>query len=503
MFLDSLVTRSVDSSACAALGSTRPPPQADQPAFRSSARTWTYAELSRGLAALAAQLAEAGVGRGDRVLIRLPSGPEFVLAVLATSLAGGIAVPLSAAVSPERLAYVAELTRPSVALASAGAATPPGLWRMSVCLEDLASQRAAVARHPQASPDDTAMVLFSSGSTGRPKGVSLTHKQLLCAARHLAGTYRFGAGHRELIVAPMCHSDGWQRAAASFYSGGVVAVSEGMLSVRGLLEDVRALGATGLFIPPPLVPFLVRTPLPVVAQAFASCRTVEIGSALFPSVVIQALSARMPGADLFLHYGLTECSRAVVLEVGAHADKLHTVGRPGDGVTLSVRDEAGRPVKANVTGQIFLCGPQQCTSYYGRPDLDAERFVDDWLATGDFGWVDREGFVTLLGRRDDMVTSGGHHFFPAEVETELGPVDGVADYIVAGVADPAGIMGQVLWAFVVPTDVVAFTPGRFVEAARRRLPPHMRPRRVVVVPELARSPSGKPDRRKMGAAYSG
>jgi acyl-CoA synthetase (AMP-forming)/AMP-acid ligase II len=300
----------------------------------------------------------------------------------------------------------------------------------------------------------------------------------------------------------MFHSDGWQRAAASLYAGGLVAVSEGMLPLGALLEDIRSLRATGLFVPPPLVPFLARSERREIASAFASCRTVEIGSALFPPETIRALLERMPEADLFVHYGLTECSRAVVLDVRAHPDKLHTVGRPGRGVEISVRDDGGNPVAHDTAGQVFLRGPQRCTSYYGRPDLDAERIVDGWLATGDFATLDADGFVTLLGRRDDMVTSGGYHFFPAEVETELGPVPGVADYVVAGVADRGGVMGQVLWAFVVPVDGATFAPRTFVETARRRLAPHMRPRKVVVVPELHHTPSGKPDRRRIRAEYA-
>jgi acyl-CoA synthetase (AMP-forming)/AMP-acid ligase II len=499
MFVDELVTATGSPSLSDERRST---PWSGEPAFCSARGIWTYGELPGLVAALAARLRAAGVGRGDRVLVALPSGPEFVVGVFATTLAGAVAVPVPLSCGRDRLAYVAEVTRSSVALVVDEVPTPAGVRRLPVWLEALARERAAVARHPESHRDEVAMVLFSSGSTGRPKGVPLTHRQLLAAARHLAETYRFGAGHQELLVAPMCHSDGWQRTAATLYTGGLVAVGDGFTSMQALLDDIQALGATGIFVPPPLVPFLVRARRADVAAALESCRTVEIGSALFAPAVIRGLLDRLPGADLFLHYGLTECSRALVLDVRAHPDKLHTVGRPGRGIEIGIRDDDGRPVPPNTAGQIFLRAPHQCTSYYERPDLDAERFVDGWLATGDFGSLDADGFVTLLGRRDDMVTSGGHHFFPAEVEVELGPVDGVSDYVVAGIADPAGIMGQVVWAFVVPADTASFTSHHFVERARTRLPPHMRPRKVVVVAEIPRTPSGKPDRRKMGAAYS-
>jgi fatty-acyl-CoA synthase len=191
----------------------------------------------------------------------------------------------------------------------------------------------------------------------------------------------------------------------------------------------------------------------------------------------------------------------VVLDARRDPDRIATVGRPGRGVEVSIRDDQGRPVAQGSVGQVLLRGPQLCSGYYGRPELDAERFVDGWLATGDYASEDPDGFLTLLGRRDDMVTCGGHHFFPAEAETDLGPVDGVVDYVFVGVPDPVGLLGEVPWAFVLPADRGCFEPQAFLRRARERLPPHMRPRKIVVVSELARTLSGKPDRRKTVAAY--
>src|SRR5207249_3489535 len=113
-------------------------------------------------------------------------------------------------------------------------------------------------------------------------------------------------------------------------------------------------------------------------------------------------------------------------------------------------DESGQSLPIGQPGQIFLRGPQQTEGYFGLPELNRERFQDGWVITGDYGFLDAEGFLTLRGRRDDLITSAGFHFFPAEVETELGPVPGVLEYLVAGIRDPSGILEQLPWAFVVP-----------------------------------------------------
>ena len=145
----------------------------------------------------------------------------------------------------------------------------------------------------------------------------------------------------------------------------------------------------------------------------------------------------------------------------------------------------------------MLAGPQRAERYWNRPDLNRERFRGRWLRTGDVGSVDGGGFVTYHGREDDMINCGGMSFFPAEVEQELGPVATVKSYIVAGVPDPKGVMEHVPWAFVVPEQPDGWSPRDFAALARKRLPPHMVPRNIVVLEAMPLLASGKPDRRRI------
>jgi len=197
-------------------------------------------------------------------------------------------------------------------------------------------------------------------------------------------------------------------------------------------------------------------------------------------------------------YGLTECSRALILDARARPDKLHTVGCPTPGVEVMIADPDGAARATGESGEILLDAPQRARRYWNRPDMDRERFHGRWLRTGDIGRIDDEGFVTYLGRQDDMINCGGLSYFPAEVERELGPVPGVAEYIIAGVPDPRGVMEHVPWAFVVPETADSWTPGGFARAARDRLPPHMVPRNIVRLPSMPLIASGS----RIGAASS-
>ncbi len=476
------------------------------PALMAEAGALSHGALAALIDRLARRLRAVGLGGRERVLVQYPNAPEQLIAVLGTMAAGGVAVPLPPDASGERVRYVAVQSGARASLAPSGGAVVPGLARFEVAVDvgagsvDLSAEGATDDR-PRADTSagdasgDLALVLYSAGSTGRPKGVALGHGQLTWTARTLARSYRIDRQHRELILVSLAHSDGLQRALATLGAGGAVALSEGPLSVSGIMEDIVRYEARGFFAPSPLVRMMLMASR-ARTDALARCHTIETGSAPLTSGEVRALMDAAPNARVFVHYGLTECSRAVILDARAHPDRLDTVGRASSEVDISVRDAEGRPLGADARGEIALRGPQLAHGYWGQPELSGERFRDGWLSTGDYGMLDDEGFLRLLGREDDLINSAGHHFFPAEVENELGPIPGVAEYLVAGVPDPRGVLGEVPWAFVVPADASQWVPGPFLAAVRDRLPAHMRPRQVVAVASLPRTASGKPSRRR-------
>jgi acyl-CoA synthetase (AMP-forming)/AMP-acid ligase II len=447
----------------------------DRPAIEHRARTITFGELAGLMESAAAILARRGVGRGDRVVIGGPTSPEKIINTLAVVSRGAIAVPIGERTGRARLDYIVETMDPRCCLLEEDACSrPPRAW---------------ISTPNRVESGACAMVLFSSGSTGRPKGVVLTHENLGSTARMLASVYGLTEGHRELILCPISHSDGWQRVAATLQAGGTVVIGEKLVSVRVLLEDIARLRIEGFFIPPSLARSILAADRDEVVRSTATCRTIEIGSAPIGAGELRELMDRIPTARVFVHYGLTECSRAVILDARANPDKLHTVGRPAPDVALSITERG-----------IALNGPQRFARYWGQPELTSERIADGCLLTGDLGGLDEDGFLILRGRKDDMISALGYHFFPAEVETELGPVEGIEEYVIAGVRDPKG-MEDVPWAFAVARGGGAGSPKAFLSAARERLSPHMVPRNVVLVPSIPYTEAGKPDRRRVVELY--
>lgn len=474
-----------------------PAARSEHPALQSEDLTLSYGELRDAVRSLARRLAGAGVGAGERVVLLLANSPEYVVAFLAVTAIGAIAVPIDPGAGAERQRRIVEDTGPRLCLVD-GEASAPGqhavridrATRGVVCTPPLAGGRAAAL----ASEQGDACILYSAGSTGRPKGVVLTHRQLLAIARTLAGVIGMGPGHRDLVVAPMTHSGGWQRVTATLLAGGTVVIFAGMLSVPALVEDITRFAITAMFTAAPLLRALLRAPerLRGLPPGF---RSIEVASAPVRADELARLCELAPQIDVFLQYGLTECSRALILDVRRHPGKLHTVGLPTAGVEVAIADERGALLPAGREGELLLRAPQRADHYWNLPELAAS-FRDGWLRTGDYAVIDGDGFVSYRGRRDDMINCGGNSYFPAEVELLLGDIDGVLEALVAGVPDPQLMLTQVPWIFVVPRDPQSWSVAEFMRHARARLPAHMVPRNVVVVPGIPVSRTGKPDRRE-------
>ena len=466
---------------------------AESAAVLTSSGVVTHGELRQRISVQGGEFARLGITRGDRVLTWLPNGTDAIVAAFAIAEVGAVAVPVHAEESADRVAALAEQIDARACVTDRRELTVAVV--PTVCNPSRSIASPPQQPLPQSDPQQTAFIRFSSGSSGAPKAITITHGQVAHMARTLATTFGIDAAHRELVLAPVAFSGAWQRVAATLTAGGAVAFAGTPLTVSGMLDDIDEFGITGFFTTPPMLRMLLAAEPDRVRQCLARCRTIEVGSASVAPDELLQLTA-LTGARVFFHYGLTECSRATVLDVRRYADKRHTVGRPLDGVKVAFSAPDGGIDATLNDGEICVKGPQLTPGYWQDDVLNRDRFVDGWLRTGDLGARDADGFILYHGRRDDLINCGGVSFFPGDVEQQLGRVEGAVAYVIAGVPDARAVLGQVPWAFVQPAPGTRFSARRFMRYAKAHLPPARVPRRVVIVDELPLTASGKPDRRR-------
>jgi acyl-CoA synthetase (AMP-forming)/AMP-acid ligase II len=426
----------------------------EQVAVRCLDRDLTYGELDRSSDDLARGLAGIGVEQGDRVGVLLLNGVELPELVVATLKLGAIAVPLNVMLTASELAPI--VTDAGCSVVVTEEALLPNLQQASEQLPDLqvftltgvagtkplddlrvtGPSGPAGAPRPIADVDESApaFICYTSGTTGIQKGAVLTHGSIRPAA--VAKILAEGLTYHERMLVPV----------ALVYTGAIISC---------FMQITYYLGATLVLErnadPDHLLEVIeheritVMTGVPVVYERMAasptfadrdisSLRSVTAGGAPVSLDLLQAFQAK--GVPMLQCYGMTECSGlASILDFGDAVDHIGFAGLPVLGTTITIRDAAGREVPRGEVGEVCIRGPHVMSGYWNRPDLSAETVVDGWLHSGDLGFHDEDGFLKLVDRKKDMLISGGHNVYPAEIERALGALTTVDELAVIGVAD--------------------------------------------------------------------
>ncbi|GAA1033118.1 MULTISPECIES: class I adenylate-forming enzyme family protein [Amycolatopsis] len=423
----------------------------------------TFSQHYDEVAALAAVLrTEYGVGRGDRVALCAANCPEWIVGFWAAVSLGAIAVGMNSMWAAPEVAHGLDLTTPKVVLTDA--ARKPLVADGYPVLEFGSPQyRELLGRHEGAElkpepvdEDDPAVILFTSGTSGHPKGATHSHRNVLAAVWfHLfndALAAEFGRpakDRRFLLATPLFHIAALHNLAVVRLAVGDTAVlHQGKFDIHRVLDLVQTERITNWGAVPTMLSRLVEADLS--GYDLSSLKTVSVSSAPSTAELKDQLRDALPGAgaSLSTNYGLTESSTAATLATPAEllADP-DTAGRPVPNMEVQIRDTEGRPVPDGTDGEIHLRGPQVMLGYFNDPAATEAAFTEDgWFRTGDLGQL-RDGALTVLSRRSDLILRGAENIYPAEVEEQLAGHPSVTECIVAGLPDPD--YGQIVAAKVV------------------------------------------------------
>ena len=453
---------------------------------------------------LARVLGELGVTRGDRVATHLGNSIEQVVAQLAILRAGASWVAINRRLAPAEAEFMLEHSGARVLLY--GDDAPPA-GSLPGCVDgayDVSGADTAFERRLAASDapvevtlteQDVARLRYTSGTTGRPKAAVLTHASALTSLRNLlAELHDLAPDDVVAHVAPLTHASEallapafWRGARTVLYPG----FDPGELRAAIARERV-----TTVFLVPTMIAALVDDPASTPA-AFASLRTVVYGaSPIAPDVLDRALA--LFGPVLLQIYGMSECPFPITtLRKREHLDaaRRRSCGLPTTMNEVRVLDSSGQPVAPGAVGQIAVRGPQMMREYWDDPAATAESVVDSWLRSGDLGFLDEEGFLTVVDRNDDVIITGGFNVYPREVEAVLESHPAVAEAAVAAI--PHARWGQGVAAWVVCKPASTVSEQELVELCRSRLAGYKKPVRVSFVRTLPKSPTGKLLRREL------
>jgi long-chain acyl-CoA synthetase len=458
-------------------------------AFLVEERAISFGEFLCMVSAVASRLKAHGLRRGQRVLICGPNSPPVAAAYFAVHCLAGVAVPLSPDIPGEAARLVSEDCQPALALLGVDLSLP-------VACEDLHSisspEHGRAPLQPVCRLEDPADLLYTTGTTGRRKGVVLNHGHIAQAATNTNTFIQNDRDDVEVVPIPLSHSFGLGRLRCMAQTANTLVLEPGLRNAAKLLQRLLDLKATGLALVPAGFDLILRMTQDRLSDARDHLRYVEIGSAPMRPQTRQKLIQLLPHTRICHHFGLTEASRAAFIEYHAERQKLGSIGRPSPNVQISIRDEQGRELAPGQQGELVIRGGMVMAEYWNQPELTSQVLQDGWLRSGDWGYQDRDGYLYLLGRRQDLINVGGLKVSPEEIEHFLNQYPGIIESACVGVPDPQGITGECVKAFIVSRADVA--QKELVAWLRGHLEEYKIPRLVERVSRIVKTPSGKVQR---------
>ncbi len=445
-------------------------------------REYTNTEIAREAAQLGAGLQEAGIEKGDRVIVIMPNCPEVVTSYQAIARIGGVIIPVMPLLKAPEIHYIAKNSQAKAIITSllllsviqeALKDTPsvrhvilvdsdtttlpqtPGTFQLSRYSEFVAGN-ASIAEHSLESvpdvkltSDDLAVIIYTSGTTGNPKGVVLTHSNVVSNATSsraaiIQETPLTVEKQRHLEILPLAHAYGLFVLNTGYLSG-ALSVMHPRFETHAVLSAIERHRITGFAGVPAMFTALLNAPDSEKYDT-SSLVTCGSGSAPLPLAILEGFEKKF-NCRILEGYGLSEASSTLTAHTLTMERKAGSVGKPLPGTDLLIVNETNQPLPTREVGEVIARGPSIMREYYQMSEETQSTLRDGWLHTGDMGYLDEDGYLFIVERKKDLIIRGGFNIYPRDVEEVLNRHPAVIESAVVGI--PSERMGEEVKAFVV------------------------------------------------------
>lgn len=474
-------------------------------------RRFTYRDLNRRAQRLAEFLyTDLGIKRGDRVAILAQNRIEFLDTLFAAQKTGAILVPLNYRLKVNELAYLLQDSQPRVLFydrPNAGeAAGLRAAMPLPACVSldegqaggDI-SYAGILETPPRPLPDpgsrleDPWLILYTGGTTGFPKGAVLSRRMITWNAVNTTISWGLTQADIAPVLFPFFHTGGFNVLTTPLIHLGGTLVLAGPFSAAAALEAIGRERCTAVSMVPTMFQMLMEDPA-FEKTDFSSVRLCISGGAPCPSHIYEAFRAK--GVVFRQGYGLTEVGPNCFALPDADVLRMTgSVGRPVFHSEIKLVAGDGREAGPGQVGEVAIRGDHLCSGYWRNPEATAAALQDGWFYTGDLARRDGEGFFYIVGRKKEMIISGGENIYPVEIEAVLANHPKIAEAAVVGI--PHEKWGEVPKAVVVPRAGEDLTAEEVISYCRERLAGYKVPKVVEFLPELPKSGAGKVLKREL------
>ncbi|WP_027415354.1 long-chain-fatty-acid--CoA ligase [Aneurinibacillus terranovensis] len=479
-------------------------------------RTMTYRQLKECTEYAAAHLYELGFHKGDRTALILPNSVEYVIAYYAVQRLGGVVVQINPMYQKSELAFILQDSQArwligqyevrekinqiaySQALIKIYTGKPEeekDAWDFSELLVPTGTDLPAISIDPK---EDVAVLQYTGGTTGRSKGAMLTHYNLVANIYQIYTT--FGStfkrpGERMLSISPFFHVYGMNNCMNTSVFGAATIICMRRFEVNQAIELIQKHRPT--FFPGVPTMYMALLHHPKAPEAgLESIKVCNSGSAPMPVELMREFEEKT-GATIMEGYGLSEASPVTHRNPIRGQRKPGTIGIPVPGTDSKIVDlETGMyELAPGEAGELIVRGPQVMKGYWDRPEETAIALRDGWLYTGDIATMDEDGYFTIVGRKKEMIISGGYNIYPNEIEEMLYQHPAVKEVCVFGVPDI--YRGEVVKAAIVLREGTSITEEELIGWCAGMMTKYKVPRFVEFLEKLPKTVVGKLLRREL------
>ncbi len=474
-----------------------------------------FAELDASTRRVATALQAAGLRKGDRIAWLGKNAVLYFTLLFGAARIGVVMAPVGWRLAAPERQFIVDDTEARLLFAGEGFADDaralapqlPQVQRVLSADEAWAwIDATAPADFNPSAADDAILQLYTSGTTGHPKGVELSNRNLFGLRRAAQETklpWAFWDDDEVVMVAMPCAHIGGTGLGFMALAGGVCGCVMAEFTPDGVFDAIEKEGVTRFFAVPAALQMLVNHPR-CARTDFSRLKYIFYGAAPIPLELLRQC-VKAFGCAFAQAYGMTETTGTVVMLPPEDHDpkgspRMRAAGKPVPGVEVKIVDGAGQTLPAGEVGEIVTRSSNNMLGYWKQPEATQRtKSADNWVHTGDAGYMDADGYVYIHDRLKDMIISGGENIYPAEVENAIYGHPDVADVAVIGVPDAT--WGEAVKAVCVPRPGHTLDAASVIAWARDRIAGFKVPKSVDVVAELPRNPTGKILRRALRAPY--
>lgn len=476
----------------------------------ATGQRWTYEQMYRRVNRLSKHLQEIGLAEGDRIALLSPNHVSYFDLFFACRNIGAIFVPLNWRLSRYEIEYMVNDSTPKVlAFHSQCQELTVGLQVGHYLSIDDTSYENEIVENPEIDKlldlnkvemreCDPCTIIYTGGTTGKPKGVVLTNGSVFWNSMNTIISWNLTLHDITLTYLPMFHTGGLNALSLPIlHSGGTVVIGR-EFDVEKTIQLLNHEKCTIILLVPTMYHMLIQS-CTFLKMQFPSMHTFLSGGAPCPHKIYQAFEDK--GLLFKEGYGMTEAGpNNFFIEPQQLKKKRGSVGKPMFYNRIRLIDETGKEVNCGEVGEILIQGPHLFDHYWNNPQATQEALINGWLHTGDLGKKDEDDDYYIVGRKKDMIISGGENVYPLEVEHLISQHTSVKEVAVIGIPDEK--WGEMVTAVLVLHEEATLSKEELVEYCSKKLGKYKVPKETYFVNELPKTPVGKIDKKEMINLYS-